>query len=361
MTYTRVSPGKYRGPDGRIVDAQNSQQAQQRYGGGSSTTQTPQQSTSQTSAAPTYNGVMNNNYMNPAQQQSAASNLDWQVQQGWITQQQADAQKGINAQGQQYNPNFQLNNAGDVFNAGAQINQNQTIQGNVLTNPNQYGPFASQQVTYDPVTGQPTVNTSLSQGNQNVVTGVQQGSVNANNVLNGVLNSGVFGNITGNAQGTPASNAFTDAVFAQLTDGIEDRKKREREQLEQTLVNRGIPLGSKLYNQQIEEFNKQYENAYANAKNQAVTQGNNYALQSIGTLSGIGKQGYFDQNLQPFQATPYQGVDVNSVFNTLQGTQLGREQIEADKYVASLKNRPGGGGGGGGGEDFSNPVISLGE
>jgi hypothetical protein len=265
------------------------------------------------------------------------------------------APTGTGAQGklpeQVYSNDLKLNTPSDVLNTGLAYNQQQAIQGNKLTNPNQMGPFANQNVTYDPVTGQPTVNTQLSQGNQNVVGGYQGAAGSANNALSRVLNDGLF---TGNSD----NSALTKSIFGQLTQGVDDQKQKEMTQLGQTLANRGIPVGSKLYNDQMDQLGKRYDDIYSNARYQSVQQGNQYGLQAAGQLANIGRSGYFDPNLQQFQSQPYSQVDVGSIFNTLQGTQLGEKQIAGDLQKARLGyGGRGGSGGGGNSNPYPDPVV----
>lgn len=254
---------------------------------------------------------------------------------------------------QVYDDNLKMDTAGQLINTSLDLGKKQTQQANSLTNPNQYGPFANQQVTYD-ANGTPIINTQLSQGNQNVVSGYQGAAGSANTALSGILNDGIF---TGN----PQNSSLTDAVFKQLTQGVDQRKAKDLEQLEQTLANRGIPVGSQLYNDQVKQLNDQYNDVYSNAQYQAVQQGNNFGLQAAGQLANIGRSGYFDANLQPFQAQPYNQVDVNSVFNTLTGAKLTEKDLANKLQIARLGygGRGSSGGSSNPSDAFPNPIITT--
>lgn len=354
MAITRVSPGMY--SDGRrTVRATTSAQAAQLLGGSSTSPTAPKPATPAAPAAPATNMPS----MSQAQYQAELNSLNEQVSKGWITQGQADAQSALSKQKTQYGSGIKLDTPSDLMNTSLQFGQDQAVKGNVLTNPNQVNPFASQKVTYDPLTGQPTVNTQLSEGNQNIVGGYQGAAGKANIALGNVLGDGIF---TGN----PNNSALTDAVFKQLTQGVDQRKAKDLEQLSQTLANRGIPVGSELYNSQMKELTDNYNDVYSNAQYQAVQQGNNFGLQAAGQLAGIGRGGYFDANLQPFQAQPYNQVDVNSVFNTVTGANLTDKDL-ANKLAIARLGYGGRGGGGGSGrgtnnpsDQFPNPILTGG-
>lgn len=349
MAITRVSPGIY--TDGtRTVRATTSAQAAQMLGGSPAapTAPKPAPTAPAPAAAPT-NGLPS---MSQATYQSGAVSLQDQVRKGWITQAQADAQNAINKGQTQYGTNVKLDTPSELINTSFQLGKDQAVAGNVVTNANQQNPFANQNVTYDPVTGQPTVKTELSQGNQNVVSGYQGAAGQANTALSGILGDGIF---TGDSK----NSALTDAVFKQLTQGVDQRKAKDLEQLGQSLANRGIPVGSELYNSQMKELTDNYNDVYSNAQYQAVQQGNNYGLQAAGQLANIGKSGFFDPNLQPFQATPYNQVDINSVFNTVTGANLTQQDLANKLQIAKLGYGGRGSSGGGSSKDpYANPVLT---
>lgn len=280
--------------------------------------------------------------------QAVKANLQEQVNNGWIEQWQADAelnnQIGKEAQTA---PNFSalsFNTPTDVINTTNQVAKGSQVAGNTLTNPNQVNPFGSQTVTYDPITGQPTVTQNLSGQNQQVASGIQQGGINANAALNNLLTGGFFGSVMNpSAAGGPAPTSnYEDAVFKRLTNGYEDNRKRDRDQLEQTLANRGIPIGSELYNNQMKQLDTRYDDMFNTAKAQAVESGTNAAFSALPQLSSVGQQAFMNPSFQGFQANPYQQPDVNSLFNTITNQNLSQQQIDLSKQNAG---RSGGGGG----------------
>lgn len=247
-----------------------------------------------------------------------------------------------------------LTTAGDVFNTTANVAQGSAVAGNMLTNPNQTNPFGSQTTTYDPVTGAPTVNQSLSKGNQGVVNSIQGNAQLSGNALNQIFSTGALGSLTGNTKSGkvgPMSN-YEKAVYDKLTYGTKDQEARDRANLEQTLAQRGIPVGSELYNDQMKQVNDRYDQIYQTAKGQAVEQGTNQTLSYIPTLAGVNTGGYMNPNFQGFQSVAYQQPDVGSIFNTLTQKDLTQQQINI------AKSKGGGGGGSASTPKPSGPVFN---
>lgn len=302
--------------------------------------------------------------------QAAKDSLTQQVARGDIQQWQADAEynrlAGLAAQtSPTVNPNTPLVTAADVLNTTSQAAQGGAVAGNLLTNANQVNPFGSQNVSVDPITGQPIVTQGLSQGNQNVVNGIQGSSVNASNVLGGLLSGGAFNNAV-NAAGAQSgpSSELMDAIYGSLTKDTENQYKREREQAEQTLANRGIPIGSEAYSNYMKDLDTRYNDIRSNARNQAVQQGYNTSISQQGAntnslnaltgtfnpLNSLSAGGYFNPNFQGFQSVGYNQPDVGQVFNTLTGHQIATEgntsAMDIAKFNASQLKGGGGGGSG---------------
>ena len=326
-TNIRVSPGVYRTASGQLTNSAS---------GGSSA---PRPRTAAPAGTPPAQS-----YMTP-QLQQAQSNLSAQVAGGLISQGQMDAE--LNRLRMQTNPagaGMSFSSPSDVINTtfGAAATGQQ--QGNLLTNPNQVNPFGSQTVTFGP-DGQPTVTQGLSQGNQNVVGGIQGNAQAANSGLNPLI---------GYLSGMGGDSAYQDAYYNQLTKGFGDQKAREGEQLSQSLAQRGIPVGSAAYNDQMKQFNTRYDDMYSNARNQAITGSSQQALQSAGLLSGIGQAGFMNPSFQGFTPVGYQQPDIGGLFGTLTQQGIANAQIAAQN-----RNRGGGGGGGGSSRPAGPPRFNI--
>jgi hypothetical protein len=234
------------------------------------------------------------------------------------------------ASGKIVSDNVKLGTAGQAINTTYGVANEVTPQGNLLTNPNQSNPFGSQTVTIDPVTGQPTVSQGLSQDNSNVLAGLQGTAVDSNWILRQLLNQK-----NTQVDGSGGLNGYENAVFSQLTHGVDRQKARDEQKLSSTLANRGIPVGSKLYNDQMREFNDRYDQLNLTAKNQAITQGASKFKTETDALSGLAKGGLFLPSFQGFNSVQYQQPDINSIFSTLKSSDLGYAQLNAQQKIAA--------------------------
>ena len=259
-------------------------------------------------------------------------------------------QPGLTLPNVGFNNEMPLKTGQDAINAGFNTAYQGNIAGNILNNPNQTSQFGSQTTSVGP-DGQPIVTQVLSKPNQDVVSGIQGGAVSANQALGGMLGGGAFSSAYTSGEGVPLSN-YETAYEKQLTQGTEEQKAREREQLDQTLTQRGIPVGSKAYSQQMGDLDTRYDKIYSNARNAAVTSGNQFQLQSLPTLSSVGQAGFMQPNFQGFTGSGYQGPNAVDVFGLTTSADLQQQQID------KMKNQNGGGGGGGGGGGSSRPASA---
>ena len=283
---------------------------------------------------------------NPGNQalSAAKANLQDQVSKGWITQAQADAEyaKQEGAAGSAtVAPGTDWTNPSNVVNLGSDSANQFTASQNANNNPNQVGPFGTSNITYD-ASGNPTVTNTLSEGNQNVITGQQGASVGANDALKGFLTQ-----VGSSLNGSGAPSSYENSVFSQLTRGLDEDKKRGMEQLGHNLANRGIPVGSEAYNSEMSRAERGFAERYDNARSQAVQQSQTQMLNTINTLNPVGQGGFRDPNFQPFQGTPAAQPDVGSVFNTVTGQNVATAGNANAITLANIAKRPSGGGGGG--------------
>jgi hypothetical protein len=161
-----------------------------------------------------------------------------------------------------------------------------------------------------------------------------------------------------------------DEVFGRLTRGMGEQKERDRQQLEQTLHNRGIPVGSALFNQQMDQFTKQYADRELDARAQATQMGGqeyerNFNIQEGRLKNELGELGYmagFGTGFQSPQFQGYQGVQmaapsaldskigIMGAKDNRTALEIQREQLEIERQKLDLQaqqismmNKPSGG------------------
>jgi len=166
---------------------------------------------------------------------------------------------------------------------------------------------------------------------------------------------------TGDVQDEFTSAA--DANYNYITKDYEQQKQREMESARQELANRGIPLGSKLYDKTLNDINTKYQGMYDQAKNQGIMAGN----QTLSTITGIqsgARDSYVDSQTKMHNsglsdaaalsgiasgfkqtATPYAGGQSN-LSPQLQALLGQISEADLKKLTIELSKRNSGGGGG---------------
>lgn len=283
-------------------------------------------------------------------------------------QNSASIAKGINFN----NPNSVAGGSQNLNNAVAQENT-------MRSNANEVGPYGSKNVTYD-AQGRPTVTTELTGANKDLYEGqTKAGSMGAQ-VSQGLLQNFNYDPNSVNSQyAIPQVNdqymqRYQNAAYNSLTRNLEKSYARDKEQKAQDLVNRGIPQGSKQFQ---DEMNMDVENRYNDqrlaAENQSYSAGlgagqanfgmglqaNQAANQNYNTSFGnrVAWGGQLnnmaqarDVNGQPFQAAQANAADVGGIYGTNSAAKIAAEQARIARMRAA------GGGGGGGSSD---PAVDL--
>lgn len=83
-------------------------------------------------------------------------------------------------------------------------------------------------------------------------------------------------------------NQAADANYNYITKDYASQKQKELEDAKQELANRGIPMGSKIYDKTIKDIDSKYQGMYDQAKNQGITAGN----QTLSTIVGAQSNAY---------------------------------------------------------------------
>lgn len=239
----------------------------------------------------------------------------------------------------------------------------------------QINPYGSQSITRDPVTGEITQEVKLSDPQQQILEQGQnlttQGQQLASQTLSGLQAGFNPETIARTNTGDLAANRarIEEQVFGRLTRGLEEEKANERQQMEQTLRNRGIPLGSKQFMDQMAAFDKRYDTRIADARAQAAEMGGaeysrdfgineqtianqisqaqaikNQNLAEAQAYQGMGT-GLMNPEFQEYQGTQYQAPDVLGAIGAQQGqTALNIEQQKANTAQQLANRAPSGGG-----------------
>lgn len=155
-------------------------------------------------------------------------------------------------------------------------------QTGIMSNPNIYNPYGSQEVTFDPVTHQPTVRQNLSPVGQQQFD-IQQG---INTQLGGLAQTGLgyvedtlskpYDQSTLPASMINAGETGQEAIMRRLQPQLE----RQREQLDTQLYNRGI-TGGEAYGNAMTDQNQRENDLLSQAGLYGIDAGNKARSQAI--------------------------------------------------------------------------------
>jgi hypothetical protein len=267
----------------------------------------------------------------------------------------------------------------DFVNADAKIADYSAGKQLDYQNPDQINPFGTQTTTRD-ANGNIVVESKLSDGQQKIATQDEGLTQIGNDLAQARLQAGGFSSGFNPAVGQRAYNPqpgqfqntgydklaidpslqqqfnpearksfgtgdlaadrtrIEDSVFKSLTRNLGRQKNEERDQLEQSLANRGIPIdpNDPQYARAMRDFNERYDTQNENAMTNAVLQGG----QEYQTMFNVGEQGRTNdisqaqairgQNFNEYASRAgLQQVDNQNVF----GNALSTQQQNANQYV----------------------------
>lgn len=226
----------------------------------------------------------------------AQRDLQDQVNKGWITPEQMQAQMNINMQ--QANPMFAntpLGNAGQIANIQGQFNNQNMLQQAQFNRVNEINPYGSSEYVRNP-DGSYTRKSDLSANQQTLLNNQQSQDIQRSNMMGGLLgqaqkNLGQQFSYSGMPQALGAQDLqgdrkrIEDQVFNQYQQDIQRQGDEERRRLEQQLANSGIPRGSEMYRQQMDDFNRRQAEQLNRARTMAMTTSRD-EMQTMFDLSG---------------------------------------------------------------------------
>jgi hypothetical protein len=133
-----------------------------------------------------------------------------------------------------------------------------------------------------------------------------------------------------------------EEVFGRLTKNLDANKARDKQELEQSLYNRGIGVGNPLYNQQMSEFEERYDNMTTDARQRAAEVGG----QELDRTFGMGwtqRQNEMSEGKTINDVNMGNVKDINQMsldtFATLFDIKNRDEAMALQKYIAELQSK----------------------
>lgn len=236
-------------------------------------------------------------------------------------------------------PNAQWSDPNSVIDTGLKAGQQGGAINNQLTNGNYNSWGGSQKTTVDPNTGQTTTNYGLSQPNQSILSNQQQAGQHSYDLLNGFL--GGNGDDPNNPLSRLQQSTYNRLSGKGTVDGLDQSYQQNKEQTSQSLANRGIPVGSDLYNREMSRLDQNYNTAKQNTQDSAYQQ----SFNQLGQLNTMGQAGFIDTKTGQTAATtgnasqPPSAADIYGTFQggqNVSGTNAANKTIGAGHDAASV-------------------------
>ena len=131
-----------------------------------------------------------------------------------------------------------------------------------------------------------------------------------------------------------------DQVFGRLTKNLDTNRARDKQELEQSLYNRGIGVGNPLYDQQMSEFNQRYDDLTTDARQRAAEVGGQELDRTFGMgwsqrQNELGEQGTIrGTNMSNVKDINQMSLDT---FSTLFGIKDAQQAKDLQRYIADLQ------------------------
>jgi hypothetical protein len=261
-------------------------------------------------------------------------------------------------------PKGGLKNAPNVLETEIGIQDYISDQNVQLGSPGiQKNPFGTQTIERDE-NGNIVVDSQLSDPQQQILDRDQALSIGGRDAAQQLLEGQNFG-ADRRALGSDfqADRArMEEEVYGRLTRGMDEDRAQGVQEIEQRLHGRGIPMGSKQWNDEMQRFDRQFQERELDARAQATMMGGqeyerNFGIQEQTLGNQMNEAGYMSQfgtglqlpNFQGYQGVQMQAPSALGVATGMGGLDLQREQLEFQKQQYADKNQGGSGGGGGGG------------
>lgn len=242
-----------------------------------------------------------------------------------------------------------------VTQAQQQENARAAQESGRLNNPNVQGVGANRTVTYDE-NGNPTVNVGLGEREQGMY----------DQALRGYQDPFSFDGLPDIPSDFSADRQkIEDQLYQRESSRLDEQYGRQAQEFEQSMANRGIPVGSQLYNKMQSEFERNKADAYSGARQNAIQTAGAEEQRLFGNAmqgrqQGIGERQYTrGLPLSELSGLMGLGMGVNSQFQSYQGqgvnptdiagisqgyyglgqeAKLAREQMANNKKIAGSAN-----------------------
>lgn len=173
----------------------------------------------------------------------------------------------------------------------------------------------------------------------------------------------------------------TDAYYNLATQDFDKNFAADRARMEQNMANRGIPVGSERWRNELDDFERRRQNAYADARDRSILGGRG-EFESMFDRASANRAAAIDERSVPLRElagvlslnrgvnqpafSPNYNVNVGGLTQGLgqlaSQWEIAKMQDGTQRYLAELANQKKGGGGGGGidpNQRFEQDLIKM--
>lgn len=236
--------------------------------------------------------------------------------------------------------NINPKNAKSLIRAQQEENANVARETNMANNANISGPGANRTITYDE-SGQPTVNVSM--GDQEKALYDKFMKMAGDGVDFSALPA-LPGDFSQDRQ------RVEDELYTRESGRLDKQFSRAEEDFNRQMSNRGVPLGSELYNKLKGDFENQRQQAYSGARQNAIQTAGAESQRLFGNQLASRQQGFTELEfgrtnpLKAFGGLMTLGADLSNSMGGFQGTQRAPTDVAGISLGVEGLRRGGGGG-----------------
>lgn len=237
-----------------------------------------------------------------------------------------------------------ISNPNQVIRAQAAENERTALLNNQMNNANIQGVGVNRNVTFDE-NGNPTVNVGMGQQEQAAYDRFMQ---QASQPVDFSQLPAMPGDFSADRQ------RIEDQLYGREEQRLNEQFGQAEEDFQRQMAAKGIPMGSPLYNKQYDQFQRQKQEAFSGARQNAIQTAGSEQQRLFGNALQGRQQGFTEmdyartQPFNQFQGLMGLGANLSGNFGQFQGSQMGPTDIGgiASSYYGTNKAAQSAGAGG---------------
>lgn len=231
---------------------------------------------------------------------------------------EANREKKAGAAGTPNKINVNYQDANSVINAQNQENQQTALANNQMNNPNISGIGVGRTVTYDPKTGMPTTTVNMGAPETAAYNRFME---QASQPVDFSQLPAMPGDFSADRQ------RIEDELYNREAGRLNEQFGQAQQDFDRTMSAKGIPIGSPLYNKQLDQFQRQKQEAFSGARQNAIQTAGGESQRMFGNALQGRQQAMSEldygrtQPFNQFSGLMGLGANISGQFGQFQGSQ----------------------------------------